>query len=122
MAKEPLGVRLYFQAHLHELAQLVSYGGIRSSALKEKLPGLEAAHGARKVAEALSELTVTDEKAGVVSLTPQARKACWQLLGPPPEHPGYARYYEVNGRTPPENHQPPRPPAPSAKRRKGGRP
>jgi hypothetical protein len=76
-------LRLYFQAHLYELARVVSYGGVRVADLKEKVHELEARFGAARVAEALAELTVTDEAAGVVRLSAEARKACWQLLGQP---------------------------------------
>ena len=101
-------MRLYFEPQLYELARLVNYGGVRERDLEPGIKELSGRYGQDRVAQALFELTVKDEKSGVVTLRPHVRKLCWQLLGPPPEHPEYARYYETNKRTPPENHQPPR--------------
>ncbi len=105
--KDPLSVRLYFEEPLYELVRVVGYGGIRSDELDEKLKELIARHGGDVVASAFHELTQESPAAADVTvLKPHVRKLAWQLLGPPPEHPEYGRYWE--GRTPPENHQPPK--------------
>ena len=119
MAKDQLVLRLYFEPQLYELARLVNYGGIRDRDLEPGIKELSGRYGGDRVAQALFELTTKDEKSGVITLRPHVRKLCWQLLGPPPEHPEYARYYETNKRNPPENHQPPKAEEPSPAPRKG---
>ena len=94
MAKDSLSIRLCFTPWLAEFARIVRYDGIGEDDLREELKPLAEKYGEDKVALALQELTMTDEKMHWVTLTAAARKACWQVLGPPPEHPEFERYWE----------------------------
>lgn len=123
MPKEPLSARLYWRPHYYELARYVSYGGKRDEDVREKLAEMRSRFGDEKVAAAAAELTACDEATRLV-LSPAARAACRQLLGPAPEDPDYADYYRANLREPPAEHQPPGPEAeagPGPKRRGRGR-
>lgn len=121
MTKEPLSIRLYFQPHLHELARYISYGGKHEKDVKEKCDELRSRHGDQKVMWAVHELTTKDEKTGLTVLRPEVRKICKQLLGPAPEDDDYARFWEVNRRTPPLEHQPPGPEEEAKPAKKRGR-
>jgi hypothetical protein len=118
----PLVLRLYFEAALYELARIVNYGGIRDEDLDERLKELSKIHGDIEVRMARFELTEQSEKSpGVTTLRPHVRKLCYQLLGPPPEDPEYEQYYQVNRRTPPDNHRPPEAAASPKARKRGKR-
>jgi hypothetical protein len=107
--KEPLCLRLFREPQLYELARFVSYGGRRDKKLKAKCEEMREQHTGNKVMWALVELTTKDEKTGLTVLKPDVRKLCRGLLGPAPEDDDYERYYAVNERTPPPEHQPPAP-------------
>ena len=110
MRDEPLSNRLCFTPALYELARLVSYDGIWEAELQERLKPLVEKHGADAMREAVTTVTVTNETTRLVVLKPAVRKACWQLLGPQPDHPQYQSYWEQRG-GPPAHHQPPATPA-----------
>lgn len=76
-------------------------------------------YGQHAVTMAFTGLTMLDKDSGLTVLRPEARKAAWQLLGRPLEHPYYDQYWE--GRTPPAEHQPPpeEDPKPSKKTGRG---
>jgi hypothetical protein len=85
MTKEqPLYLRLYFEAHLTELARLVGYDGLSDEGRDKALPLLEK-YGRIKMEEAQRLLLDYDKDAKRYSLTPEVRKLCFQLLGIPPE-------------------------------------
>ena len=109
MTKDPLYLRLNFQAHLHELARAISYGGKRDKEVRGICDDLRSRFGEEKVTAALHELTTRDEESGLTVLSPHTRKLCRGLLGPAPEDDEYARYWSVNKRTPPPEHRPPAP-------------
>lgn len=117
--EEPLALRLNRVPVLYELARAVSYGGKRPGQLKEKCAELSGRYGDTAVMMAMHELTMLDPKTNLTVLRPEARKLCWQLLGPPPEHPDYQDYYTVNKRTPPAEHQPPPPEEEPAPKKRG---
>lgn len=107
--KEPLYERLFREPQLYELARFVSYGGRRDNELKAKVEEMREQHTGNKMMWALVELTKKDEATGLTVLKPEVRKLCRGLLGPAPEDDDYQRYWDVNKRTPPPEHQPPEP-------------
>jgi hypothetical protein len=108
-SKEPLYLRLFRDAPLYELARYISYGGRRDAELKAKVEEMRTEHTGNKMMWALVELTTKDEATGLTVLKPDVRKLCKGLLGPAPEDDEYQRYWSVNKRTPPPEHQPPAP-------------
>jgi hypothetical protein len=107
--KDPLYLRLWSDKELYELARYVSYGGRRDKELRAKCDDMREEFGKDKVMWAMVELTTKDEKSGLTVLKPDVRKLCRGLLGPAPEDDDYQRYWSVNKRTPPPEHQPPAP-------------
>jgi hypothetical protein len=87
----------------------LSYGGRRDEELRAACDDMREKFGKDKVMWALVELTTKDEKSGLTVLKPEVRKLCKGLLGPAPEDDEYSRYWSVNKRTPPPEHQPPAP-------------
>lgn len=84
MANEaPLHRRVYEDRLYAAICRAVHYTGFPFRELAERMRPLVAAYGARKVAAALSALVT--HQGWRTMLNPQARKACWGLLGPPPE-------------------------------------
>jgi hypothetical protein len=85
---QPLWYRLYFHAPLYELARLVGYQGIPAPEGQEKVKELVEKYGLSTMKAAAAEIVTEDKTTNppTVRLTEQARKLCWQLLGPPPEH------------------------------------
>jgi hypothetical protein len=85
--RQPLVVRLYFQPPLYELARLIGYAGLPAPAAKEKLRSLSERYGRAVMEAAVGEIVRIDRttEPPTARLTEEARKACWQLLGPPPE-------------------------------------
>ena len=109
MTKDALNLRLWRDEHLYELARFVSYGGRRDKELRAACDDMRERFGKDKVMWALVELTQKDEATGLTVLKPDVRKLCRGLLGPAPENDDYDRYWSVNKRTPPPEHQPPAP-------------
>jgi hypothetical protein len=107
VADKPLGVRLYQDRWLHELARFISYGGRTHESVRQFMVGHREKHSEEKALWALQELTKTDEATGLTVLRPEARKACRVLLGPPPDSPEYADYWRKNQCDPPPEHQAP---------------
>jgi hypothetical protein len=85
--RQPLGVRLYFQPPLYELARMIGYGGLPAPVAKEKIRPLSEKYGREAMEAAVGEIVQIDHSTDppTARLTETARKACWQLLGPPPE-------------------------------------
>ncbi len=119
--KEALGLRLYQEPHLHELAKFVSYGGKRPDQIKAFMGRHEEKHG-DKAKWAMIELTKRDEQTGLTVLRPEAKRACRVLLGPTPDSEEYKDHWRKMGCEPPAEHQPPGPEeaeAPKKAARKG---
>jgi hypothetical protein len=117
MSREPpLVMRLYQRPPLAELARLVGYDGIQLAELQAKVEPLGAAHGKGVVQAAFDEIAYIDNTASppVARLKVHVRPLCFQLLGPPPEHPEHRRFYP-DGK--PEEPKPAEP-TQKAKRRK----
>jgi hypothetical protein len=85
--RQPLVVRLYFHPPLFELARVIGYGGLPAPVAKEKIRPLAEKYGRAVMEAAVGELVQIDHSSDppTARLTEAARKACWQLLGPPPE-------------------------------------
>jgi hypothetical protein len=91
MAKrQPLCVRLYFEAHLLELVRLIGYRSLPVAETKARLAPLVQRHGKAKVNAAIQELLEVDStrEPPLARLKRSARDAAWQLLGPPPAEEG----------------------------------
>src|SRR4051812_4844960 len=88
MTKEqPLAVRLYFQPPLYELARLIGYAGLPVPEAQERVKAFAEKYGKETMAKAAEEIVRIDESTSppTARLKDEARKACHQLLGPPPE-------------------------------------
>lgn len=83
MGKESLSMRVYNDHLYTTICRAVGYVGFPFRELAAKMKPLVEQHGAKKVSEALVDLVV--HTGWRTMLSPQARKACWGLLGPPPE-------------------------------------
>jgi hypothetical protein len=84
--QSPIWIRLYFQAAYADLARLIGYAGRPLPELLELTEPLVKKYGEEKMAEVSEALTRLDETTDppIVRFTDEARKLCWQLLGPPP--------------------------------------
>jgi hypothetical protein len=96
--EKSLGLRLYTDALLTELARTVGYVGFPTRELATHVGELARRHGARRLAAALAE--VATFAGNRVMLKPQPRKLCWGLLGPPPER--WSEWYTHPDGTPRE--------------------
>jgi hypothetical protein len=86
MAKRPpLCVRLYFAPHLSELVLRIGYQALPVSETRDKLAPLVTKYGKEKINAAIKEVLVVDpsQQPPLARLTEVARRAAWQLLGPP---------------------------------------
>jgi hypothetical protein len=106
---DPLFMRINREPALYEMARAVSFGGIRSGQLRERMEEMSKKHGSHAVAMAFTELTMTDPATSLTVLRPHVRGICRQFMGPPPESPDYASYWAERGREPPPEHKPPEP-------------
>lgn len=88
---ERLCNRLYFDPAFTELARYVGYAGKPDPAFWDRYRELCRQYPQEVMSQAVNELTEVDRSTepATIRLTPTARKLCWQLLGPPPEHPWY---------------------------------
>jgi hypothetical protein len=84
---KPLSVRLYFQPPLYELARAIGYRGLPLSEAREQMKRLVERFGREAMEAAAREVVRIDPSTDppTARLTEAARKACGQLLGPPPE-------------------------------------
>ena len=93
MAKtRQLWERLYFDAAYTETARLIGYAGIDQSAFWQAAQALSEKHGKSLMMAAVYDLTRYDKREATPSryeLTAEARKWCWGILGPPPDHPDH---------------------------------
>jgi hypothetical protein len=91
MASNSIAMRLYFERPLYEAARIIGYAGIEPFAFwdRAKELGLVEEIGKQKLLNAVYDLTRADRRETSpprYELTAPARKACFQLLGAPPEH------------------------------------
>ena len=88
----PLWHRIYFEKHYTDVCRAVGYLGCSYRRLTEIIEELGKIHDKQKVESAIyhlvtfeGQMTVKPKALTHVSLRSEARKLCWQLLGPPPE-------------------------------------
>ncbi len=101
MKKEkPLSLRIYFDDCYAAICRTIGYAGCQYRELDEKLEPLRQQFGKVRVDSATyylvafeGQMTVKPPPLARVELRAEARKHCWQLLGPPPEHPLYYEFY-----------------------------
>jgi hypothetical protein len=104
MARDSLTMRLYRERALSEAARIIGYGGVepfafwdQAKALKIEVDGKmvpfigdqRPSRTKHEVLMAVYDLTRADRREQSeprYELTAEARKACFQLLGAPPEH------------------------------------
>lgn len=94
---QPLWYKMYFLAEWTDIVRLVGYDGMTYRDFSAGLQKLVEKYGRK--AEAASWHLVVFEGQNATNVAPLAkvtlrlhvRKLAWQLLGPPPEHPEYAR-------------------------------
>ena len=83
MAKKfPLSVRIYYDPPLTELVRLIKYDTLPLENARDRLAPLAERYGRDAMNRAAKQALDMDEHE--VRLTPEVRKAAWQLLGPPP--------------------------------------
>ncbi len=83
MAKlPPLSVRIYYDPLLTELVRRLGYETLALEAARGRLEPLVEQYGKDRVNAAARAVLLMDE--ATAQLRPEARKAAWQLLGPPP--------------------------------------
>lgn len=89
--QRPLSARLYEQPQLFELARIIGYTGMPLTDAQKAIEPLAKKYGKEVMAAAAEEIVRIDTTTNspTARLTDQARKLCWQLLGPPPEHPWF---------------------------------
>jgi hypothetical protein len=97
MHKEPpLWQRLYQGEVSYETARIIGYDGVAPFDFWDAAKPLAEKHGKGRVESAVFRLTRYDRREASpprYELTNSARTCCFQLLGPAPEHPEFARYY-----------------------------
>ena len=95
LAKAPLINRLYQEPALYELARLVGYDGLPVPKAKERLEAMCKTYTKEIMSAAAEDIVRVDATTDppTARLKDEARKACFMLLGPPPESPVYERMY-----------------------------
>jgi hypothetical protein len=92
MPRQPLHIRLYTEPALYKAARIIGYDGVTMSDFWAQAKKLDVPQD--QILPAVYDLTRGDkreEKPPRYELSAPARQACWQLLGPPPEHPWHGR-------------------------------
>jgi hypothetical protein len=88
MPRQPLHIRLYTEPALYEAARIIGYGGTELTAFWTAAKKFDVPQD--ELLNALYDLTRADkreENPPRYELTAPTRAACFQLLGPSPEHP-----------------------------------
>jgi hypothetical protein len=124
MAQEkPLLQRIYADECYAELCRAAGYKGITYRELAQVIETLGKRFGKGRVEAAgwnlvtfEGQLRANPKPLEHVSLRAEVRKYCWQLLGPPPEHPEYKHFQTTDPWVPPWAEQEP-PPEAKPKRR-----
>jgi hypothetical protein len=70
---------------------MIGYQGIPMQEAREKAGPLGERFGKLAVQQAANEISQHDQATDTLRLTGEARRWCFQLLGPSPEHPLYGR-------------------------------
>jgi hypothetical protein len=94
-----LMLRIGFQPAYYEAARIIGYSGCLMSDFWEKAKQLDIPQD--KLLPAVYDLTRADKREQHpprYELNEPARKLCWQVLGPPPEHSLYAEMEEQRKR------------------------
>src|SRR5262245_57898942 len=103
---ESLAMRLYRDEVLWEVARLVGHGGIPAGEVEQRIAPLVERFGRSRVEAVLWKLTTYQApEETAVALRSYVRPLCWQLLGPPPEHPERKHYDEAGPWVPPWERQ-----------------
>jgi hypothetical protein len=92
MPEWPLWHKIYSNPLYTELARLIGYNGLSAEEAHQKARPLGEKYGIPAVQEAADQLFRFDAEKNLLMLTDEARKCCFQLLGPPPEHPRFAEF------------------------------
>src|SRR5262249_2604394 len=100
MSKEqPLWQRIYFDEVFTEVCRAIGYAGCTYREMQQRLEPLNARFDKRGVESAArylvtyeGQFTSAPKPLAHVRLRDEVRRLCWQLLGPPPEHPDYERF------------------------------
>jgi hypothetical protein len=92
--KERLDLRLYFDPAYAEMARAIGYAGIPLPEAKKKIESLAKRFSREKLVTVIEDIARIEgpngnNHEGAVYLTEEAKKLCWQMLGPPPGHPDY---------------------------------
>jgi hypothetical protein len=84
--RPPLCIRICFEPHLTDLVRIVGYGALPLDEARARLASLAERHGKERMRAGADETLEVDRtgRPPVVRLNPAARKAAWQLIGPPP--------------------------------------
>jgi hypothetical protein len=98
MKQTPLWQRLYFDPVYVAVAREIGYKGCTVRELGQKIEDLSKQFEKRLVESATyhlctfeGQMTCNPSPLAHVSLRSEVRRLCWQLLGPPPEHPLHGR-------------------------------
>ena len=86
MPKPHLAHRIYSDPAYAELVRTVGYAGVPYPHGQNELERLNAKYGNDKMRKATQDLIAHDETTNRMILKPGARKRCFGLLGPAPEH------------------------------------
>src|SRR5262245_28686368 len=86
MKKEPLYMKLYFDAAYTEMARAIGYAGQTIPDMRKEIDKLSEAFDKDKLVAVIEEIVDINGKENTVTLKPEARKLCHQLLGASPEY------------------------------------
>lgn len=104
-----LATRIYTDPVYTAAARLIGYGGCSPFEFFDAAKLLPI-YDERKFRTAMFDLTRTDRREASpprYEFNHDARKACWMLLGPPPEHPLFKEFEEQRKRLRKEQPEPP---------------
>jgi hypothetical protein len=93
--KDRLDLRLYFDPAYSAMAKAIGYAGVSVPEAKKKIETLAKRFPREKLVTVIEDIARIEgpkgpNEEGAVFLTDEAKKLCWQLLGPPPGHPDHA--------------------------------
>src|SRR5438105_4634099 len=87
MTEQPLWHRLYFDPAYRDIARIIGYSGGPLAEISERAKPLLEKYSRERIQEVTEAIATIDTSRtpSTIQLNPEARKLCWQLLGPPPE-------------------------------------
>lgn len=94
MKQRPLYDRIYQTPAWYSLIRLLGYAEHPLEDARKLTAPLADQYGLHVMQEAAAVLTEGNADKTTVRLRPEVRKLAWQLLGPPPEDPGYEAYWQ----------------------------